>query len=228
MGICENYSAIREDVDRAARACGRDPESVTVIAVSKTFPASDINEAIRGGIRIFGESKIQESKEKIPLLEGDFSLHMIGHLQSNKAKDAVRIFDLIHSIDKESTAEKVAREAAAIGKIQRVLLQVNTSGEDSKSGCSAAEAIAICKKISQLQNIRIEGLMTIGPNDDTIDSAKQSFSLLRGLRDRMRESTGLELRELSMGMSGDYACAVEEGATLLRIGSAIFGNRTYA
>ena len=228
MGICENYSAIREDVDRAARACGRDPESVTVIAVSKTFPASDINEAIRGGIRIFGESKIQESKEKIPLLEGDFSLHMIGHLQSNKAKDAVRIFDLIHSIDKESTAEKVAREAAAIGKIQRVLLQVNTSGEDSKSGCSPAEAIAICKKISQLQNIRIEGLMTIGPNDDTIDSAKQSFSLLRGLRDRMRESTGLELRELSMGMSGDYACAVEEGATLLRIGSAIFGNRTYA
>ena len=228
MGICENYSAIREDVDRAARACGRDPESVTVIAVSKTFPASDINEAIRGGIRIFGESKIQESKEKIPHLEGDFSLHMIGHLQSNKAKDAVRIFDLIHSIDKESTAEKVAREAAAIGKIQRVLLQVNTSGEDSKSGCSPAEAIAICKKISQLQNIRIEGLMTIGPNDDTIDSAKQSFSLLRGLRDRMRESTGLELRELSMGMSGDYACAVEEGATLLRIGSAIFGNRTYA
>lgn len=227
MGICENYNAIREDVDRAARECGRAPESVTVIAVSKTFPASDINEAIRGGIRVFGESRIQEIKEKLPLLEGEFSLHLIGHLQSNKAKDAVKIFDLIHSIDKESTAEKVDREAAAIEKIQRVLLQVNTSGEASKSGCEPAEAVEICKKISRLQNIRIEGLMTIGPNDDNIDSAKQSFTLLRELRDRMRESTGLELRELSMGMSGDYACAVEQGATLLRIGSAIFGNRTY-
>ena len=228
MGICENYNAIRADVDRSARACGRDPESVTVIAVSKTFPASDINEAIRGGIRVFGESRLQETKEKLPLLEGEFSLHLIGHLQSNKAKDAVRIFDLIHSIDKESTAEKVSIEAAAIGKVQKILIQVNTSGEASKSGCAPSEAAELCEKISRLQNIRVEGLMTIGPNVDTVESVKQSFSLLRTLRDRMRDRTGLALTELSMGMSGDYAIAVEEGATLLRIGSAIFGNRTYA
>ena len=228
MGICENYNAIREDVDRAALACGRTPESVKVIAVSKTFPASDINEAIACGIREFGESKIQEVKDKMPLLSGDFSLHLIGHLQSNKAKEAVKFFDLIHSIDKESTARKVDLEAAAAGKIQRILLQVNTSGEESKSGCAPEDAVELCRKISQLQNIRVEGLMTIGRAADTVDSVKQSFSLLRNLRGMMRDSTGLALDELSMGMSGDYKTAIEEGATMLRIGSAIFGYRTYA
>lgn len=228
MGILENYTTIRADVDRIARACGRDPETVTVIAVSKTFPSSDINEAIGHGIHVFGESRIQEVKEKIPELKGEFSLHLIGHLQSNKAKEAVRYFDLIHSIDKLSTAEKVAREAEAAGKTQRILLQVNTSGEEQKSGCSPEEAADLCEKISRLQNIRLEGLMTVGPLADTGDSVKQSFSLLRTLRDGMRDRTGLRLDTLSMGMSGDYGTAIEEGATMLRIGSAIFGNRTYA
>jgi hypothetical protein len=227
MGIIENYNRIQDSVRQKALDCGRNPDEITIIAVSKTFPVEDINEAIRNKIRIFGENKIQEAKIKSFEIIGNYSFHLIGHLQSNKAKDAVSIFDMIHSIDKLSTAEKVDREAAEKGKIQQILIQVNTSGEESKSGCSPEEAVELCTKISRLQNINVNGLMTIGPNTDTTDIVKQSFSLLRSLRDEMRCRTGISLNELSMGMSGDYEIAIEEGATMLRIGSAIFGKRTY-
>ena len=156
MTILENYTAVRNSVIQKAISCGRNPDDITIIAVSKTFPVSDINEAISSGIRIFGENKVQEAKGKVPDLTGHYSLHLIGHLQSNKAKDAVRIFDLIHSIDSFSTAEKVDREATAAGKVQKILIQVNTSGEESKSGCAPEETVELCTKISRLQNIYLQ------------------------------------------------------------------------
>ena len=228
MTIFDNYTAIKQIVNETALTCGRNPGEIRIIAVSKTFPVADINEAIAHGITLFGENRIQEAKEKKPLITGNHSLHLIGHLQSNKAKEAIRLFDCIHSIDKFETAEKVNHEAFAADKVQEILVQVNTSGEASKSGCSPRDALMICKKISQLKNIRLSGLMTIGPLTDNKDSVKLAFSLLRQLRDSISQETGLPLKELSMGMSGDFEAAIIEGATLLRIGSAIFGNRTYA
>lgn len=228
MGIADNYRLIAERVSRTAVECGRDPGSVRIVAVSKTHPADAIAEAQTGGAIIFGENKVQEAKEKFPLLKGTFEFHLVGHLQSNKAKEAVRMFDLIHSIDSFSTAQKVDREAAAAGKKQRILVQVNTSGEDSKSGIHPDEAEKLCGDISSLGNLSLEGLMTIGPLSDDEKRIRESFILLAGLRNSIETELGIKLPELSMGMSGDYEIAISEGATLVRIGSAIFGNRTYA
>ena len=228
MGIADNYRLIAERVSRTAVACGRAPGSVRIVAVSKTHPADAITEAQTGGAIIFGENKVQEAKEKFPLLKGTFEFHLVGHLQSNKAKEAVRMFDLIHSIDSFSTAQKVDREAAAIGKKQRILVQVNTSGEESKSGIHPDEAEKLCAEISSLGNLSLEGLMTIGPLSDDEKRIRESFILLAGLRNSIQSKLGIILPELSMGMSGDYEIAISEGATLVRIGSAIFGNRTYA
>ena len=228
MGIADNYRLIAERVSKTSVACGRDPGSVRIVAVSKTHPADAIAEAQTGGAVIFGENKVQEAKEKFPLLKGTFEFHLVGHLQSNKAKEAVRMFDLIHSIDSFSTAQKVDREAAAIGKKQRILVQVNTSGEESKSGINPDEAEKLCAEIVTLDNLSLEGLMTIGPLSDDEKRIRESFILLAGLRNTIQTQRGITLPELSMGMSGDYEIAISEGATLVRIGSAIFGNRTYA
>lgn len=227
MGIADNYRLIAERVSNTAVECGRNPESVKIVAVSKTHPADAITEAQTGGARIFGENKIQEAKQKFPLLSGKFEYHLVGHLQSNKAKDAVRIFDLIHSIDSFSTAEKVDREASAIGKVQRILVQVNTSGEESKSGIHPDETKKLCTEIAALKHLSLEGLMTIGPLSDNEEMIRASFSLLADLRKSIEHDCGISLPELSMGMSGDYQIAISKGATLVRIGSAIFGNRTY-
>jgi pyridoxal phosphate enzyme (YggS family) len=228
MSIRENYEHISERVRASALACGRDPSTIRIVAVSKTFPASDIQEAISQGITLFGENRVQEAKEKAGTLEGDYELHLIGHLQSNKAKDAVRLFSLIHSIDKFETAEKVNREAAAIDKVQDVLIQVNTSGETTKSGINPDETESFYQKINNLQNLRLIGLMTIGPMTDNVEKVREAFAQLAFLKDELNKNAGTDLHELSMGMSGDFEIAVQEGATLVRIGSAIFGKRSYA
>jgi pyridoxal phosphate enzyme (YggS family) len=227
MGIYENYCEIRDKADKAARAAGRDPESVKIIAVSKTFPVSDINEAIRHGITLFGENRVQEAKEKIPMLEKPADFHLIGHLQSNKAKEAVKLFSLIHSLDKAETAGRIDREAAAIEKVQEVLIQVNTSGESTKSGVDPAGVFDLFEHISGLQNIRPSGLMTIGPMTDDKTSIRKSFADLALLLRQVNGRFGLSMTELSMGMSGDFELAIAEGATLVRVGSAIFGKRSY-
>jgi pyridoxal phosphate enzyme (YggS family) len=152
---------------------------------------------------------------------------MIGHLQSNKAKDAVKLFSLIHSIDSLSTAEKINREAAKIGKIQDILIQINSSGEESKSGISSARAVDLAWNISKMKNLNLKGIMTIGPLTDNESDIRKSFILTRQTLDSINSELGLSLNELSMGMSDDYLIAIEEGATLLRIGSAIFGRRFY-
>ena len=225
MGIRENYLRVRKDVDRIAAACGRRPEEIQIVAVSKTHPSQVIQDAIQSGLTLFGENRIQEARLKIPDLSGDFTFHLVGHLQSNKAREAVKLFDLIHSLDKAGTAEAVNREAEKVGKIQKVLVQVNTSAEESKSGIEPEAAPGLCGDILQMKNLELQGLMTIGPLTGDELRIRQSFILLRDLLGQVNTTYGIALKELSMGMSSDYRMGVEEGATLVRIGSAIFGVR---
>ena len=226
MSFIERYRRIQEKIGTTARAHGRNPDDVSIIAVSKTFPVETIQSAIGEGIRLFGENRIQEARAKIPLLSGDFSFHLVGHLQSNKARDAVRLFELIHSIDSEGTAARVDSEAAKIGKIQDILVQVNASFEDTKSGVAPEGTRALCERILSMKSIRLRGLMTIGPNTGDPGRIRESFKMLRSLRDEIASGLSIELRELSMGMSSDFLIAVEEGATMVRIGTLIFGGRS--
>jgi pyridoxal phosphate enzyme (YggS family) len=226
MSLFDNFRAIRERIDAIALSAGRNPGEVSIIAVTKTHPPAAIQEAIDAGIRIFGENRVQEAKTKIPSLSGEFSFHLVGHLQSNKARDAVELFSVIESIDKQSTAEKVDREAEKIRKVQKILVQVNTSGEETKSGAEPSHALELCRGILALKNLELTGLMTIGPLTDDEQRIRESFRMLRNLLKDINARLGLDLRELSMGMSSDYPIAVEEGATMVRIGTAIFGTRS--
>lgn len=226
--IKDNYDRICELAAKAAEGCGRSAAEISVLAVSKTFPPEAVQLAIDGGLRLFGENRVQEAQRKIPLLRGDFEFHLIGHLQSNKAKAAVSLFALIHSIDSLSILEAVNREAAKIGKIQKILVQVNTSGEVSKSGCTPDEAPAVCEAALSCANVDLQGLMTIGPLTDDVPAIQHSFSLLAQLAGSIRKQLATPLPLLSMGMSGDFPLAIERGATMIRVGSAIFGKRDYA
>ncbi len=225
MTIIDNYNTIWENVSKAAISSSRDPGSIKIVAVSKNFPSEVIQEAIDSGITLFGENRIQEAQRKAPMLRGNIILHMIGHLQSNKAREAVRLFDLIHSIDKTETAEKVNHEAEKAGKIQKVLLQVNSSGEASKSGADPVNCLNIMQKLTDMRNIEVLGLMTMGPLTEDSREIRRSFRLTRELLLNLNAKLGANLRELSMGMSSDYILAIEEGATMIRIGTAIFGER---
>ena len=227
MSIVENYNKIRRDIDDIAVAAGKNPGDIRIIAVCKTFPGTVVQEAIDSGIRLFGENKVQEAKRKIPDLRGDFSFHMIGHLQSNKARDAVALFDVIHSIDRAGTAEKVNDEAGKAGKRQKVLIQVNISGELTKSGISSGEHRELARSVIALPHLELLGLMTMAPFTDDENAIRSAFRGARELLSDLNASLGLNLRELSMGMSSDYRFAAEEGATMVRVGTAIFGERTY-
>lgn len=227
MGLIENYNRLEFKIKKIASAAGQSLDRIKIISVSKTFPVEIVQKAINEGIFLLGENKIQEAQRKIPLLKGDFSVHMIGHLQSNKAKEAVKLFDLIHSIDKVSTASKVNNEAAKIDKIQKILVQVNASGEESKNGLSPGDIFTFFEKISDFKNIKVLGLMNMAPfsSDETI--IRGSFRTTKNLLDQVNSQFNLKLTELSMGMSSDYKIAIEEGSTMLRVGTAIFGKRTY-
>ncbi len=227
MNAWDKYNAIRAEIDRIALHANRDPERISIIAVTKTFPEDVIQDAIDRGMRVFGENKVQEARRKIPNLKGEFRFHMIGHLQSNKARDAVSLFDIIHSIDKIGTAEKVSEEAGKRGKRQKILIQVNISGEETKSGTEADECRQLAERIVALPNMELLGLMTMAPLTDDINVVRSVFRGARLLLGDLNESLNLNLQELSMGMSSDYRIAVEEGATMVRIGSAIFGERDY-
>ncbi|HEX7878851.1 MAG TPA: YggS family pyridoxal phosphate-dependent enzyme, partial [Candidatus Eisenbacteria bacterium] len=224
---------VRARIQAAARASWRDPEAITLVAVSKTFPAEDVIEAvvdaIDAGLAHFGKNKVQEAEAKIPIVASARTARpewqLIGHLQSNKAGKAVELFDLIHSIDSTSLAQAVARRAGMIGKRQRVLLQVNCSGEAQKSGCEPDDAADVARAIAGHTELALEGLMTIGPLDDDPGSARPAFRQLRELRDRISAQLGLPLPHLSMGMTGDLEVAIAEGATIVRVGSALFGQR---
>jgi hypothetical protein len=205
----------------AARRAGRDPEAVTLVGVTKSVGLDAIRESYQAGVRVFGESRVQEALPKLIGLTGDVLWHFIGHLQRNKVKQVVGRFDLIHSVDSVSLAREIGSRSAAEGKTQRILLEVNVSGESSKYGVCVSDVHRAVKEIVYLPGISLVGLMTIPPFREDPEGSRVYF---KKLNDITRE-LGEPLRELSMGMSHDFEVAVEEGATLVRIGTAIFGER---
>ncbi|MBT8351703.1 MAG: YggS family pyridoxal phosphate-dependent enzyme [Deltaproteobacteria bacterium] len=223
-----NLKNVMDRINQATVASGRDPESVRLVAVSKTIPAETVKRAIDAGANILGENYIQEAKSKFDdLISYPVSWHFIGHLQTNKAKYAVRIFDLIHSVDSFKLALELNKHAGKTGKIQHILIQVNVAGESSKSGISTQDTMNLIKKISALKNLAIKGLMTMPPFFNEPEKVRPFFKDLRNLRDTIRSERidNVDMEELSMGMTGDFEAAIEEGATLVRIGTAIFGER---
>ncbi len=224
----ERIEKIREKIENAALRCGRDPQSIRLVAVSKTVGVHRVEQAIDAGATILGENYIQEAREKFDaLVHRNVSWHFIGHLQSNKAKYAVRMFDLIHSVDSAKLAKALDKEAGKNGKVQDILLQVNIGGESTKSGVKETDAIALVEQVGELSNIRVRGLMTMPPFFDEPEKARPFFHRLAQLKRRIeeRKHPGVRMAELSMGMTGDFEVAIEEGATLVRIGTAIFGAR---
>jgi pyridoxal phosphate enzyme (YggS family) len=217
-------SKIQDEMAAAAKKAGRSLAEIQVLAVSKTQPVEAISEAIRAGITHFGENKVQEARGKIEEL-GRGTWHLIGHLQGNKAKEAVRLFDSIDSVDRFDLAQELNLRADALGKTQNVLLQVNIAGESTKFGCAPEGASELAEQINALPRLSLGGLMAIAPYSPDPEKSRPHFADLRDLRDLMETETGLRLPILSMGMSGDFAVAIEEGSTCVRIGTALFGER---
>ena len=215
---------IHEAIRNAADKVPRDWAEIDLLAVSKTQTVEAIQDAIRAGVTSFGENKVQEARGKIETL-GRGVWHLIGHLQSNKAKDAVRLFDSIDSVDRAELAEEINSRAEIIGKIQNVLLQVNIAGESTKFGCAPDRARGLAESMNALPRLCLRGLMTIAPYSPEPEKSRPHFAGLRELRDKIETDTGLKLPVLSMGMSGDFAVAIEEGSTCVRIGTALFGER---
>jgi hypothetical protein len=228
MQIQSNIKKINDDICAAAQKSGRDASKVTLIAVSKRKPSDMIRQAIDAGQRDFGENYIQEAMEKIDILgRGSAIWHFIGHLQSNKAKFAVKYFDLIHTVDTVKLAKEINRQAEKIRKIQNILLQVNIARETTKSGAQENEIMEIAKQVCRFDNLHVSGLMCMPPFFDDPEDARIYFKQLKQIS---KEIDALKLphtdmTQLSMGMSNDFTVAVEEGATLVRVGTAIFGAR---
>ena len=227
MYIAENLAYINHRIRSAAESAGRDPASVRLVAVSKTRPVADILEAHEAGQSIFGENYVQELTAKLAALKESATWHFIGHLQSNKVKYIAGQVSLIHSVDRISLADEISLQWSRLGKVCDILIQVNISGEASKSGTTEEGAIQLVRDCSLLPNIRVLGLMTMPPFFDDPDAARPYFEELRRLSQTIEaeKMPGVEMRELSMGMSGDFEAAIQEGATLVRVGTAIFGER---
>jgi pyridoxal phosphate enzyme (YggS family) len=223
--IARNLEDVRSRIAAAARRAGRDPGAVRLVAVSKTVDLDRIREALAAGQRLFGENYVQEARDKIAVLGSEANWHLVGHLQTKKAKAAVELFDLIHSVDRLKLAQALDQAAARSGKVQEILLQVNLAGEESKSGAAPEDLPELLQQVSRLSQVRVLGLMTMPPWLADPEAVRPYFRALREWRDRCRTHTGLPLEELSMGMSGDFEVAVEEGATLVRVGTSIFGSR---
>jgi len=225
----DRVEQIQKRISAAAEKAGRSPDEIRLVAVSKAKPGASVQMALDAGLDLFGENYIQEAREKVNALSASGAQwHFIGHLQSNKAKYAVKLFDLIHSVDSLKLARELNKQAARIDKVQPVLVQVNISAETTKSGTSREEAVDLATAISDLPNLSLQGLMTMPPFFDDPDRARPYFHELRQLRDHIRSLAipGVTMDELSMGMTGDFEAAISEGATLVRIGTAIFGERS--
>jgi pyridoxal phosphate enzyme (YggS family) len=224
--LAQRLANVRAATRDAALRARRDPDSVEIVAVSKTHPPESVRAAIDEGQSLFGESRIQEARAKIPLVPGRARWHFIGHLQKNKVRHALALgFELLHGIDSLALAEDLNRVAGEMSLRPRVLLEINTAGEASKFGFSPGTLPAQMENLLQLNRLDIDGLMTIAPLAPAPEASRKYFVALRELRDRLATQCGCPLRELSMGMSGDFVVAIEEGATLVRVGSAIFGPR---
>jgi pyridoxal phosphate enzyme (YggS family) len=224
--IAKNLSLVRERIEHSASKVGRDPRVIRLVAVTKTATVERIRAAMAAGARIFGENYVQEARAKIEEIgKSGIQWHFIGHLQSNKAANAVRLFDLIHSVDSVTVARELDKRAAAAGKIVDCLIEVNLSQEASKYGMSKERTPELAHEVRDLKNVSLKGLMTMPPYADDPEAARPYFIALRELREEI-EGNGIHLPELSMGMSSDFEVGIEEGATIVRIGRAIFGERS--
>jgi len=222
MSIAENISLVRERIAGAAALVGRNTGDITLIAVTKTVGVERIREAIDAGITDIGENYLQPAAEKFDELDREVRWHMIGHLQTNKVKQSLPIFDMIHSVDSISLAREIGKRSAALGKVTDVLVEVNISGEESKFGVQAGDVEALCEGIVQIEGVNLQGLMGIAPFTSDLGAVRGSFALLRSLWDNL---PGENRIWLSMGMTSDFEIAIEEGSNMLRIGTAIFGPR---
>jgi hypothetical protein len=220
---------IRERIAAAATRAGRDPGGIQLMAVSKTVPPERIRDAMDAGITLFGENYVQEAREKIPAIGHTVSWHMIGHLQTNKVKYVINLFDWIHSVDRLELARELDKRAGRNNRKLNALMEVNVSGEESKSGVEASLALDLVRQISVLPNLNVRGLMTMPPYSDDPETSRPYFQALRRLRDEINSAAvpNIRMDELSMGMTDDFEVAIEEGATIIRVGRAIFGERSY-
>lgn len=225
--IAANINKIRQRIAAAAARVNRVPDSIKLLAVTKTVSPSAIAQALDAGVTMLGENYVQEAKEKIAVMEKRVQWHMIGHLQTNKAKYAVNLFDYIHSVDRPELAEEINKRARRAGRKINILIEVNVSGEKTKNGIPAIHAVDLIKNISPLENVSIKGLMTMAPYSDNPEKSRPYFSELKNLQKKIIQEgiTGILMEELSMGMTDDFEIAIEEGATIVRIGRAIFGER---
>ncbi len=223
--FAERLAAIRDRIAQVCARAGRDPAGVRILPVTKTRGPDRVAEAAACGLTVFGENKVQEAQAKIPLCPGHLTWHMIGHLQTNKVKAAVRLFAQIHSVDSLKLLGALDAAGEITGRIMPVLLAVNVAGESSKFGLAPAEVPAVLAAANGLRRVEIAGLMTMPPLAEDPEQARPFFRQLRELRDGWRQAAGFALNELSMGMSHDFEVAVEEGATWVRLGTVLFGPR---
>jgi PLP dependent protein len=226
-GIEERLAEVRARMAGAARKAGRKPDEIELVAVTKTHPPEALQEAIAAGQTLFGENRVQEARAKMPLVSSRARWHFIGHLQKNKIRQALPVFEMLHSIDSLALARDVQRIADEDGQRPRVLLEVNVAGEGSKFGFKPAALESEMETlIAEMPRLDVQGLMAIPPFSPKPEDSRRYFALLRTLRDALQEKLRVGLPELSMGMSGDFEVAIEEGATLVRVGTAVFGERT--
>jgi pyridoxal phosphate enzyme (YggS family) len=227
MSIAENLSRIKERMAEAATRSGRTPGSVKLVGVTKTVDLDRIKEAVSAGLQILGENYVQEARDKIRELKDRVSWHFVGRLQTNKAKYAVKLFDVIQTVDSFKLAQELNRRAQPLGRTIPIIIQVNLASEVSKGGVEPSECLSLIRHVSVLENLQIRGLMTMPPFFDQPERARPYFAQLREMSQKIAEAqvAGVEMNELSMGMSGDFEAAIEEGATLIRVGTAIFGER---
>src|ERR1051325_3950101 len=228
MGLAENILSVRRRIEAACARASRDPSSIGLLAVTKGMPPEMIREAVDLGLSLFGENKVQEARAKIPLCPGRLHWHMIGHLQSNKCRDAVQLFEMIQSVDSLKLAQELDQWSSKQGKTMPILLEVNLAGESTKFGFQPDQVPAELVAINSLPRLEIHGLMTIAPWTPDPEKVRPIFRRLRELKSACEDKLGVPLPHLSMGMSGDFETAIEEGASLLRIGTALFGPRPQA
>lgn len=225
MAIKENLENIRYQIRKTAQKVGKNPSAIELVVVTKLVNVEQIKEAVAAGIDIIGENRVQEAKEKFSQLE-DYKIkwHLIGHLQKNKVKKAIEIFDMIQSVDRLELAQEIDKNAAQINKIMDILIQINISGKENQFGLPPALAVEIIQEMSKFKNIRIKGLMTIAPLVSNPEDARPYFRTLARLRDKIPPIENVQMKYLSMGMSNDFEVAIEEGSNMVRIGRLIFGH----
>jgi PLP dependent protein len=223
--LAANLREVERQIADACTAAGRHRDAITLIAVTKTHPAAVIVEAAKIGMTDIGESRVQEAEEKFAQIGHVGKYHLVGHLQANKVKRAVSLFDVIHSVDSLKLAEAICKRAGELNKAIDCLVEVNTSGESQKHGIDPADAPELIRQIFPLPHIRLVGLMTVGPLTDDQEQVRESFRMLKHLLFRGQDIVGPQFSDLSMGMSGDFGLAIQEGATMIRLGTILFGSR---